>query len=258
MLKPHNRAAFLTSEELGQAAAFPIANYSPSSIQSAFGSIRSQWPESPLRVALFNTSFGVWKVCAFHMFPSLRSSLTRNPQPFLEVTPEEVQESVDTNIVAAFAFSREAITAFKGLDLNDKGKRGTLLFTGATASLRGNTTTSAFAAGKFAVRALSQSLAKEFGKENIHVAHAIIDGGILTDRSASHTPKEKLEDPNALLSPESIGNVRPSLTTQRRNCSSLIACSRTCTLLIRIDPRGPGSLIVSHLFSKASVKGLLT
>jgi short chain dehydrogenase len=51
------------------------------------------------------------------------------------------------------------------------GARGTLIFTGATASLRGNVTTSAFAAGKFGLRALSQSLAKEFGKQNIHVAH---------------------------------------------------------------------------------------
>ena len=50
-----------------------------------------------------------------------------------------------------------------------KGNRGTLIFTGATASLRGNTMTSVFAAGKFGVRALSQSLAKEFGKQNIHV-----------------------------------------------------------------------------------------
>jgi NAD(P)-dependent dehydrogenase (short-subunit alcohol dehydrogenase family) len=57
------------------------------------------------------------------------------------------------------------------LDIEEvgKGKRGTLLFTGATASLRGNTTTSAFAASKFGIRALAQSLAKEFGKENIHV-----------------------------------------------------------------------------------------
>lgn len=47
--------------------------------------------------------------------------------------------------------------------------RGTLIFTGATAAIRGNVTTSAFASGKFALRALSQSLAKEFGKEDIHV-----------------------------------------------------------------------------------------
>ena len=75
---------------------------------------------------------------------------------------------MDTNIVAAFAFAREVITTFKELDI-DEGKRGTLIFTGATASLRGNVTTSAFAAGKHGIRALSQSLAKEFGKQNIHV-----------------------------------------------------------------------------------------
>lgn len=105
-------------------------------------------------MALFNAGFGVWK-------------------PFLKLTPEEIQESVDTNIVTAFAFSKEVITAFKAnaIDEEGGGKRGTLIFTGATASLRGNTTTSAFAAGKFGIRALSQSLAKEFGKENIHVAH---------------------------------------------------------------------------------------
>jgi NAD(P)-dependent dehydrogenase (short-subunit alcohol dehydrogenase family) len=92
---------------------------------------------------------------------------------------------LDTNVKAAFAFSHEAIAAFRGQaigvdDADDDqdarrgstgtgGKRGTLLFTGATASLRGNTTTSALSAAKFALRSLSQSLNKEFGKENIHV-----------------------------------------------------------------------------------------
>ena len=80
----------------------------------------------------------------------------------------------DTNVKAAFAFAREAVTAFRGQAIVDEeqgggGKRGTLLFTGATASLRGNTTTAAFSAAKFALRSLSQSLNKEFGKENIHV-----------------------------------------------------------------------------------------
>ncbi|KZP06791.1 NAD-P-binding protein [Athelia psychrophila] len=177
-----------------EAAAFPIESYSATAIQAAFAAIRSQWPESPLRVALWNAAFGAWK-------------------PFLELKPEEIQESVNTNIVGAFAFSREVITAFKDLDIDEKGKRGTLLFTGATASLRGNTTTSAFAAGKFGLRALSQSLAKEFGKQNIHVAHAIIDGGILTDRSAP----EKRGNPDASLNPESIGNSYLYLVNQDRS-----------------------------------------
>lgn len=88
-----------------------------------------------------------------------------------------------------------------------------LIFTGATASVRGNTLTSAFAAGKHGLRALSQSLAKEFGKENIHVAHAIIDGGILTDRSgARFKSDEEFEKYKAnediRLRPESIAEVR--------------------------------------------------
>lgn len=57
--------------------------------------------------------------------------------------------------------------------INDAGKRGTLLFTGATAAWRGNKTTAAFSAGKFGLRSLSQSLNKEFGKQDIHVIHLL-------------------------------------------------------------------------------------
>ncbi|KAG7443824.1 uncharacterized protein BT62DRAFT_934777 [Guyanagaster necrorhizus] len=63
----------------------------------------------------------------------------------------------------------DEINAASGTD--EKSKRGSLIFTGATASIRGNVTTSVFSAGKHALRALSQSLAKEFGKQNIHVSH---------------------------------------------------------------------------------------
>lgn len=102
-------------------------------------------------------------------------------KPFLDLTPAEVKESVETNIEAGFAFAREVILAFKQNDIivkgdeasKARGTRGTLIFTGATASLRGNTTTSAFAAGKHGLRALSQSLAKEFGKDNIHVGYCL-------------------------------------------------------------------------------------
>ena len=137
-----------------QAASFAVPSYDAASLTSAFNSITSHWPDSVLRVAVWNAGHGVWK-------------------PFLQITDEEVAEALNTNIRAAFTFSRLAITAFKGNELNELGKRGSLIFTGATASLRGNTTTSAFAAGKFGLRALSQSLNKEFGKENIHVSSHI-------------------------------------------------------------------------------------
>lgn len=90
---------------------------------------------------------------------------------FLDVTPEDIEQSTQVNIIAAFAFSRQAILTFKENEIEaGNGKRGALVFTGATASLRGNVFTSAFASSKFALRALSQSLSKEFGKENIHVS----------------------------------------------------------------------------------------
>ena len=137
---------------LFQAAAFPISEYNYKEVQTAFRAVRGRWPHADVRVALFNAGFGIWK-------------------PFLQITEEEVDRVADTNVKAAFAFAREAIGAFQGQSLDARGGRGTLLFTGATASLRGNTTTSAFSAAKFALRSLSQSLNKEFGKENIHVCY---------------------------------------------------------------------------------------
>jgi NAD(P)-dependent dehydrogenase (short-subunit alcohol dehydrogenase family) len=93
---------------------------------------------------------------------------------FLDITEEQLAGSLQTHVTAAFAFSRQAVLAFQKNEIDGLGRRGTLLFTGATASLRGNTHTSAFAAGKFALRALSQSLAKEFGKQNIHVRPGLL------------------------------------------------------------------------------------
>ena len=66
--------------------------------------------------------------------------------------------------------------------------RGTILFTGATASVRGGSGFSAFAGGKAALRALAQSMARELGPEGIHVAHVVIDGATATERTRSRAP----------------------------------------------------------------------
>ena len=138
-----------------KALPFRIENYSDEQLESTWKEIRKSFSSDKyiITAALWNTGHGVWK-------------------PFLDITPEEVRECLQVNIEAAFSFSRYAIKTFKDNEIDPaNGARGTLIFTGATASLRGNVTTSAFAAGKFGLRALSQSLAKEFGKQNIHVAH---------------------------------------------------------------------------------------
>ena len=74
---------------------------------------------------------------------------------------------------------------------------GTLIYTGATASLRGGAGFAGFALSKFGLRALAQSLAREFGPQGIHVAHTIIDGQIASARHESR-------DPATLLKPEAI------------------------------------------------------
>jgi NAD(P)-dependent dehydrogenase (short-subunit alcohol dehydrogenase family) len=66
--------------------------------------------------------------------------------------------------------------------------RGTILLTGATASLRGSARFSALAVGKFGLRVLAQSMAREFGPQGIHVAHVIIDGQINTPRMRERSP----------------------------------------------------------------------
>ncbi|KXN92488.1 hypothetical protein AN958_07435, partial [Leucoagaricus sp. SymC.cos] len=139
----------------GHAIAFPLLSYSRGDISSTWISLREKLPapDYSIRAAVFNAGQTVFK-------------------PFLEITPEEIQNSLEVSVSAAFAFSREAILAFKDNAIEEPiGKRGTLIFTGATASLRGNTMTSLLAAGKFGARGLSQSLAKEFGKDNIHVSN---------------------------------------------------------------------------------------
>jgi len=184
----------------GEAEPFPVASYEPDNLADAFHKIKERWPESELRVAVWNAGYGVWK-------------------PFLELTDDEVKEALDTNIRAAFAFSRASLLAFQKNELNEAGKRGTLIFTGATAAWRGNKTTSAFSAGKFGLRSLSQSLNKEFGPQNIHVAHAIIDGGILTDRSISRYGRDAswVKNEDVRLNPESIAKTYLFLADQDRS-----------------------------------------
>jgi NAD(P)-dependent dehydrogenase (short-subunit alcohol dehydrogenase family) len=84
--------------------------------------------------------------------------------------------------LGGFLFAREATRL-----LLDSGG-GSLLFTGATASLRGKPPFAAFAAAKAGLRSLSQSFAREFGPQNVHVAHVVIDGAIDGERVQSRAP----------------------------------------------------------------------
>jgi NAD(P)-dependent dehydrogenase (short-subunit alcohol dehydrogenase family) len=93
--------------------------------------------------------------------------------------------------------------------------RGTLLFTGATASLRGRPPFIAFAASKAALRSISQTLAREFGPRGIHVAHIVIDGGIDGERLRSRAGSAP--DSTGLLALPDIADVYWHLHSQRRS-----------------------------------------
>lgn len=83
--------------------------------------------------------------------------------------------------------------------------RGTILFTGATAGLRGSAHFAAFAGAKHALRALAQSMARELGPRNIHVAHVVVDGAIDTDFIRTQFPERyALKDADGILNPDHI------------------------------------------------------
>jgi NAD(P)-dependent dehydrogenase (short-subunit alcohol dehydrogenase family) len=83
--------------------------------------------------------------------------------------------------------------------------RGTILFTGATAGLRGSANFAAFAGAKHALRALAQSMARELGPKNIHVGHVVVDGAIDTDFIRTSFPERyALKSQDGILSPDHI------------------------------------------------------
>lgn len=99
-----------------------------------------------------------------------------------------------------------------------KRKRGTLLFTGATAGLRGAAHFAAFAGAKHGLRALAQSMARELGPMNIHVAHVVVDGAIDTDFIRTQFPERyALKDEDGILDPEHIAENYWYLHSQPRD-----------------------------------------
>jgi len=128
-------------------------------------------------------------------------------------TTERVYRKVwEMAALAGFLVGREVAKA-----MLPRG-RGSILFTGATASLRGAAGFSAFAGAKHALRALAQSMARELGPQGIHVAHVVIDGAIDTAFIAENFPERyALKDQDGILDPEAIAENYWSLHAQPRN-----------------------------------------
>ncbi len=109
------------------------------------------------------------------------------PEAFLDVTPEIYEEMWRVICFGAFVVSQATIRLM--LTQQDIAERQSLFFTGASGSLRGKANFSAFASGKGAMRMLAQSIAREFGPQNIHVAHVVIDGAINGEKISTRFPE---------------------------------------------------------------------
>jgi len=113
--------------------------------------------------------------------------------PLTELDPAEVQRSIAISAYGGFLVGQAAAKR-----MLPRGQ-GAILFTGASASVKGYAQSAPFAMGKFALRGLAQSMARELSPQGIHVAHFVIDGGIRSARRA-----EPADKPNSLLDPDAI------------------------------------------------------
>lgn len=117
----------------------------------------------------------------------------RSRGAFLDLAPPEVAQSIMVSAFGGFLVAQQAVKRML------PNNHGAILFTGASASVKGYAQSAPFAMGKFALRGLAQSLAREFSPQGIHVAHFVIDGGI---RSA--TRNEPPDRPDSMLDPDAI------------------------------------------------------
>ncbi|MCJ1290197.1 hypothetical protein MMC34_001733 [Xylographa carneopallida] len=134
-------------------------------------------------------------------------------KPFLELGLEDFEAGYEANGKGAFLFSQQILPLLLKTVSTSPAHPPTLIFTGATASMKGSAGMSSFATGCFAKRALAQSLAREFGPKGVHVGHAIIDGVIDIPRTKEYKVSD---EPDAKISADAIADAYWHLHTQPR------------------------------------------
>jgi NAD(P)-dependent dehydrogenase (short-subunit alcohol dehydrogenase family) len=126
--------------------------------------------------------------------------------PFVELDPEQVEKTIAITAFGGFLVAQQAARRML------PKRRGAIVFTGASASMKGFAQSAPFAMGKFALRGLAQSLARELQPQGIHIAHVVVDGGIRSDRRPD--PADK---PDSTLDPAAIAETYLQLLAQPRN-----------------------------------------
>jgi len=130
----------------------------------------------------------------------------RTRGPVIELDPAEVEKSIIVSAFGGFLVAQQAVKR-----MLPQGK-GAILFTGASASVKGYAQSAPFAMGKFALRGLAQSLARELSPQGIHIAHIVIDGGI-----RSPNRPEPADKPDSMLDPDAIAQTYLDLLQQHRS-----------------------------------------
>lgn len=129
--------------------------------------------------------------------------------PLIELDAAQVANAITVSAYGGFLVGQAAAKRML------KAGEGTIIFTGASASVKGYAQSAPFAMGKFALRGLAQSMARELAPQNIHVAHVVIDGGISSP--ARPVPADK---PDSLLDPNAIAQSYVHLLQQPRSAWS--------------------------------------
>ena len=133
----------------------------------------------------------------------------RTRGPLIELDPAEVEKTLAVSAFGGFLVAQQAARRML------PKQRGTIVFTGASAGVKGYAQSAPFAMGKFALRGLAQSMARELHPQGIHVAHIVIDGGIKSARRP-----EPADKPASLLDPEAIAATYVHVIHQPRSAWS--------------------------------------
>jgi NAD(P)-dependent dehydrogenase (short-subunit alcohol dehydrogenase family) len=167
------------------ATAFPCDAADPKTVPRLFDQVQTAF--GPPDIVIYNASF-------------------RTRGPLAELNPADVQKTLAINAFGGF------LVAQRAAQIMTPSGAGTILFTGASASVKGYAQSAPFAMGKFALRGLAQSMARELGPRGIHVAHIVIDGAV-----RSPTRPEPPDRPDSYLDPDAIADTYLALIAQPRS-----------------------------------------
>lgn len=131
--------------------------------------------------------------------------------PIVDLDPAEVRRTIEVSAFGAFLVAQQAARRML------PRKAGTIMLTGASAGVKGYPQSAPFAMGKFALRGLAQSMARELHPQGVHIAHFVIDGGVKNEARAR---TEKPGEPDSLLSPDAIAETYMHVLKQPRSAWS--------------------------------------